>query len=320
MPSAEGDQILVGDIGATNCRMAVCTVEGGRVRIVRRATQRTGEFDQVGQAIAAFVGERAPARAALAIAGPVRGDDVALTNARWRFSAADLKREFGFSDLLILNDLVAQAEGVLQLATADFDSLGGRDVRNASSFAVVGLGTGLGVAHVRRGAGAEAQVAPTEGGHAGFAAYDALDLRLIEVMREEVGRVVLEHVLSGPGIMRLHRALARVEGRAPDALESHEIVRLGAAGDDADCARTVSRFALALASACADIALIQGAQGVVLAGEIANALRPALQRAEFRERFETHGPGRGFLSNVPVAVATAADLGLSGAGYALIRR
>ncbi len=314
--------VLVGDIGGTNCRLALCRKEDGEVRFVRRASFLTADHASPEEAISHFLGSaaNAPACAALAVAGPVRGDEIALTNSHWRFSLAALQRAFSFSTLVALNDLEAQAEGFNHLGSAEIASLGGGDILECASVGVVGVGTGLGIARIDRAArGRPARVTATEGGHAGFAPHDEVELRVMEFLRARTGRVIDEHLVSGPGLVRLHGALAALRGEAAEPIDGIEITRRGIAGKDPACLVTVRRFALMLASVCADTALVQGANGIALVGDIAIALLPVLQDASFRARFEDHGPGEGYLKATPVAVATVRDLGLLGAFHAAQR-
>ncbi|KAF0185250.1 MAG: glucokinase [Hyphomonadaceae bacterium] len=314
--------VLVGDIGGTNCRLALCREEGGEIRFVRRASFLTADHASPEEAISHFLGgvTNAPRCAALAVAGPVRGDEIALTNSHWRFSLAALQQAFSFSTLVALNDLEAQAEGFSHLGRSELSSLGGGDILGCASVGVVGVGTGLGIARIDRGArGCPARVTATEGGHAGFAPHDDVEMRVLESVRAQTGRVVDEHLVSGPGLVRLHGVLAAMRGEEAEPLEGVEITRRGVSGADPSCAETVRRFALMLASVCADTVLVQGVNGVALVGDIAIALAPVLQEASFRARFEDHGPGEGFLRSTPVAVATVRDLGLLGA-YRAVQR
>ena len=307
-------EVLVADIGGTNCRLALCKREGGVVSILRRAAYLTGERPSVADAIGEFLGpDLRPAYAAVAVAGPVEGDTIALTNSYWGFSISALEHAFGFTRLVAVNDLVAQAEAAIRLGGDDIASIGG-DVTACARLAVVGVGTGLGVASVSRGDDGSAKVTPTEAGHAGFAPFDALDLQIIEQWHAETGRVVDEHLVSGPGLVRLHNTLRVMRNQKVEAdLDGREIVRRAFELEDGPCLETVHRFALALASVCADVALVQGAEAVLLVGDVANSLLPELKAAPFRARFEQHGPRRGFLADVPIGVAHAKDLGLIGA-------
>lgn len=308
--------VLVGDIGGTNCRLAICREEGGDIRFVRRESYLTIDHASPAEAIRHFLGSatNAPRNAALAVAGPVRGDEIALTNSHWRFSLAALQRAFSFTSLVALNDLEAQAEGVSHLGRNELASLGGGDLLDCASVGVVGVGTGLGIARIDRGArGGGARVTATEGGHAGFAPHDDTEMRILEILRAQGRRVINEHIVSGPGLVRLHGALAALRGGAAEPLDGVEITQRGVSETDLACVETVQRFALVLANVCADTVLVQGVDGIALVGDIANALLPVLGQASFRARFEDHGPGDGFLRSTPVAVATTRDLGLIGA-------
>ncbi len=321
MQEAQDQTLLVGDIGGTNCRLALVRREDGELKFLHRAVLPTAGQSGLVEAVENFLkGEPAPTHAGFAIAGPVTGETVALTNSHWRFARAEVKNALGLTRLVLANDLAAQAEALLHLRPDEIASLGGGELAVCNRLAVIGLGTGLGAAAIVRDPSARAKILPTEAGHAGFAAFDDLDLEVLEIVRAELGRVVCEHLVSGPGLERLYRALCQLRGRPwlPN-IDGREIVRRAVARDDQGCVEAAARFALALASVSADVALMQGADGVILVGDLAVSLLPELSAPAFRARFEQHGPGRGYFAKAPIGVALAKDIGLRGAFHVLER-
>lgn len=316
-----GQTLLVGDIGGTNCRLALVRREDGEPKFVQRAVLPTAGQAGLVEAVRKFLnGEPMPAHASFAIAGPVAGEAIALTNSHWRFARADVKSALGLTSLVLANDLAAQAEALLHLRPDEIARIGGGEFEAHGRLAVIGLGTGLGAAAIIRDQSERVTILPTEAGHAGFAAFDALDVEVIEIVRAEMGRVICEHVVSGPGLVRLYGALCQVRGYARlPGVQGRDIIERALSRDDQGCVHALARFVLALASVCADIALIQGAQGVVLVGDLAASLLPELSAPAFRARFEQHGPGRGYFARTPIGVALAKDIGLRGAFYLLER-
>lgn len=310
-----GSLALVGDVGGTNCRLALLSVDSEV-----RARWRCGTDDFPGplEAIQAFLAtqsdllRRHPLRlGAVAIAAPTGVESVQLTNSPWRFDRPHLERELGLRAFLLVNDLAAQARAVMDAPSSCFEGIGGpTPVTLSGAVAVVGPGTGLGVARVDM---THRSVAATEGGHVGFAPNDDVELELLRFWRPHLGRVTNEHVISGPGLVRVYRALGALNDRHVEAIEGPEIMRRAVGREDAACVEAVERFAKIFGAVCADIVLAQGAQNLALVGGIPEAMLPILRQGGFRARFEQRGPGGAFLASTPSVFVAMADLGLRGA-------
>lgn len=309
---------LVGDVGGTNCRLALVGGAGG-FDFAARFACRTDDYADPAEAIAAFLatwsGDR-PRYAALALAAPAEAEPVQLTNTSWRFSRQALREELGFEEVVFVNDLAAQARAVLDAPEGDIVSIGpsARDWRRAA-VSVVGPGTGLGVA--RLDPSAPIPVTPTEGGHVGFAPNDDVELEMLRYWSGHLGRVTNEHVISGPGLVRVYRALAAITGAAVEPIQGPEIMRRALAHEDPACVDAVERFAKIFGAVCADIVLAQGAHALALVGGIATSMQPVLQQGGFRARFEQRGPGSNFLCDAPSLLITTPDIGLRGAAAAM---
>jgi glucokinase len=249
-----------------------------------------------------------PQTATLAIAGPIAGDEVTLTNRDWRFRRSDLANRFGFSRLQIVNDFEAIAWALPRLTAAHTRRLGPRALRHDGVKLVLGPGTGLGVAALVPADGRWCAVA-SEGGHASFGAHAADEEDVFARLREEYGAVSAETVLSGPGLMRLARALHR-EGahRDPGAIvtdahagepKAQAITRL--------FVRLLGRFAGGLALT------FKALGGVYITGGVATNLGPLLDDPSFRAAFEAHPPYQTLLNGIPTVLVTASEPGLIGA-------
>jgi glucokinase len=313
--TTEACTILVGDIGGTNCRLAQLRYPDAILQ--SEHYQLTDDFPGPGAAISAYLA-RYPmpaglAGVALAVAGPVTDDVISLTNARWRFTRADVATAAGATMASVVNDLAAVARAAVSLTTAEYVHVGSAARDLPRSVSVVAPGTGLGVACVFD-IGPRPRVIPTEGGHIGFSPEDETEVEILRLIYAACGHVSNELILSGPGIVRLYRALASLHGAHADPISGKEIAERGVAGSDALCAETVRRFAKILGSACADTVLIQGTEGLMLAGSIITTLLPILQEGGFRARFEARGPRIGYLQQFPTFAVPRTDLGLIGAG------
>ncbi|MFN0163062.1 MAG: glucokinase [Burkholderiales bacterium] len=310
---------LVADVGGTHARFALA-VPGERIAapdlVVDCASHTTIEA-----AIEVFLDSHGvrPQAACLAVAGPVNGDQVSLTNGPWRFSTRELRHHLGLDRLLVINDFAALARGLPALGAAEtvaIGAVGGR--RNAGlPMAVLGPGTGLGIAGLVPGPAGPSVVAG-EGGHAGFAPRDDLEDELLKRLRRDRGHVSNEMLLSGPGVLSLYRALAEVRGVAPRCATPAEVSTHGLGDGDLLAREALEVFCAVLGSVAGDVALTFGARGgVFIGGGIAPRLLPLLEIGRFRERFEDKGVQRNYVAGIPVRVIIGGAAALNGALAAL---
>ncbi|MFC3690934.1 glucokinase [Chenggangzhangella methanolivorans] len=306
--------VLVGDIGGTNGRFGLA--EKGGLRPDRIDVEPGDDHASFEDALGAYLektGEK-PDRAALAVAGPVDDEGRArITNRKsWTIDPQALKRRFGFSDVLIMNDFVAQAASLPHLQNDETILIGDARPRRAVK-AAVGPGTGLGVASLVPEGDDGWRPLPSEGGHIEFAAVDAHESAAFGVFRRRFGRVSAEYVVSGPGLARLHDALAEVEGRKAPGLDPAAVTKAALDGDP-EASATAALFLTMLARFAGDMALSFGAKGgVYLCGGVAPRLVPALDVAAFRAAFDAKSPHEEMMRATATAVVTSPIAGLIGA-------
>jgi glucokinase len=299
---------LLADLGATNSRFAIAA-PGGRLRHLR--IFHAGDFVSPLAAIRHYLAELPaadrPRDGALAVAAPIVGGRVTFVNRHWSFSTEVLRKRLGFTRLLVVNDLEAQAYALLKWPPADCAKIGrGRAARGAPMLAI-GPGTGLGMAALLPDRAP--RVLSSEAGHITLAARDSAEERAIAAIRRQYGRVSAERALSGPGLSALYRALAA--GRA--APEPADIARLAQSGRDRVAVRTAQLFSRLLGGFCGDMTLAFNALGgVYLVGGVVPGLGRAFDRRAFRAAFEAKGRYRDYLGRVPVYLVTHKDLGLRG--------
>jgi glucokinase len=247
-----------------------------------------------------------PTVGVLAVAAPVDGDEVVLTNRDWRFSLNALRAQLGFAELHAMNDFAAVAWALPGLRADDVKPIGpAAELRHGVKVAC-GPGTGLGVAALIPEDGSW-RVVPSEGGHVSFGPADADEEPIFARLRAMMGYVSAEMVLSGPGFARLHSAL-HVDA-AP--LASEEILRRAKAGDAAT-GLTVATFVRLLGRFAGDIALVFKATAVYLAGGVGEGVAPLIDAVAFRRAFEAHPPYHSLLASVPTFVITERTPGLIG--------
>ncbi|MGE5547544.1 MAG: glucokinase [Solirubrobacterales bacterium] len=291
---------LIADIGGTNVRFAL--VRPGTAPsdvMAMRCADYPGPAEAA-KAYLALVGGEAPQRAALAVASPVTGDRIDLTNSAWNFSVDAVRRDLGLERLDVVNDFTAVALSVRHLVGADLMPLGGGLPAADAPIAVLGPGTGLGVsALVPTPAGNWIAVA-TEGGHATMAPVDDRESAILAFLRHRFGHVSAERVLSGPGLVNLYEAVAAVAGQEPVYTTPDAISQRGQDGTCPLCREALDTFFAMLGTVAGNLALSLGARGgVFVAGGILPRMRDALAASQFRERFEAKGRFKAYLGPIP---------------------
>jgi len=317
---------LVADIGGTNARFGWQARAGAAIADV--ATLACADHATLADALAAYLrrlGRPAPPLCAVAIATPVTGDAVRMTNHAWAFSIAALQAQFGFTRLRVLNDFTALALALPALADDERVQVGGGLAQAGAPLALIGPGTGLGVSGLLPdGRGGHVALAG-EGGHATLAGRTPREQQLLYALAARHGHASAERAVSGPGLAELHallQALDRPDQPAPPPRPPAEVLQRGlAAGAAADplAREALDLFCAFLGTAAGNLALTLGARGgVYIGGGIVPRLGEAFARSPFRARFEDKGRFRGYLAAIPVWVITARDApALRGAARAL---
>lgn len=313
---------LVADVGGSNARFG--WAQGGRVcHISTLPVQAHAGLAEAArsylQGLAAELGPhyRAPRAAAIAVASAVSGDRVALTNSPWCFSRAAVQADLGLDQLLLLNDFEALALSLPGLQPGQLRAHGPLP-QAAGTLAVIGPGTGLGVAGVVQ-TRAGWQALPGEGGHASLAPADDFEAALLAQVRLSYPHVSAERLLSGIGLPVLHQALAAVLGQAVAVpLSAERIVEQGLVGGDALSSRCLDVFCALLGGFAGSVALTLGARGgVYIGGGIVPRLGERFFASAFRERFEAKGRLRPYLQQIPTALITDTLAALGGAALAV---
>lgn len=306
---------LVADIGGTNARFGLVTAPGGQAGQVR--VQRCADHPDLAAAVENYLagvgGVGRPSRACVAVAGPVAGDTFRLTNASWSFSVSATRRALGLEQLGLVNDFSALALALPLLREDELLRIGAAAADPGLPMAVVGPGTGLGVAGLIPHGGGWVPLA-TEGGHVTLPAETPLEVEVAAVLRRGHGHVSAETVLCGRGLTLLHKALCQVHGIASAELTPAEVCARGHLGGDPLCGQVLRLFCALLGSFAGNAALTLGARGgVMLGGGILPRFPDVLVGSDFRARFEDKGLMSGYLSAVSTQLITAEFPALAGA-------
>ncbi|HAR79650.1 MAG TPA: glucokinase [Succinivibrionaceae bacterium] len=309
---------LIGDIGGTNARLALCNLADGSIStpIIYSAKENDSlegcilkfkkdcgiEFDQ----------------ACIAIACAITGDYIKMTNNPWEFSISSLKTTLGLKTFKVVNDFTAMAMSVTVLDKDSLVKIGGGEPDPTAPIAVYGAGTGLGVAHVLHVDNKWIPL-PGEGGHVDLAPANMSEDMILMSLRARIGHVSAERVLSGPGLVNLYEAIAMRNERVRKHMKPADVTS-GALSmpSDPDCVEALNTFCKLMGRFGGNLALTMSTfGGVYIAGGVVPRFIEFFKNSKFREAFEDKGRFKDFLKKIPVYVITDNQAGLRGAGACL---
>ena len=299
---------LLADVGGTNARFAWQTAPGAPVTDVR--VLACADFPTLQTAMQAYLdglGRGRPAMAAIAIANPITGDQVRMTNHHWAFSQAAVKAEFGLSHLRLLNDFTALALALPDLPASELRRVGGGAGEPDKAKALLGAGTGLGVSGlVPDGSGGWVPL-EGEGGHVTLPAVSARERLVMDGLARLHGRASAERLCSGQGLVDAFTLLCEADGVALSGLSSAAAVTDAALkARQPQALEALNMLCAMLGSVAGNLALTLGARGgVYVGGGIVPRLGSWFDTSPFRQRFEAKGRFQGYLKDIPVWVITS---------------
>lgn len=314
--------VLLADIGGTNARFALAWPDAPmplRVDTVERYP--VVEFPSLADAARHYLSQAgvSAGNGVFAVAGRVDGDHARITNHPWVISRPRLCAQLGLDDAMLANDFAAQSMAITLLGPDDVATVGGTSwrpdppgVHRNRTYAVIGPGTGLGVGGllVRDG---RCYPLETEGGHVSFPPGTPEELRILDVLSRQFGRVSNERLVCGPGLVNIHHALAEIAGEDPGPLQPRDVTAR-AAGGDPRATRAVDIFCAVFGAIAGDVVLTLGAwDGVFLTGGLVPRMLDALRHSGFRQRFEHKGRFSSNMAQVPSMAVMHPQAGLLGA-------
>ncbi|CAL8474693.1 bifunctional transcriptional regulator/glucokinase [Caballeronia sp. S22] len=310
---ADGPRLLA-DIGGTNARFALETAPGeiGQIRVYPGA-----DYPGIAEVMQQYLKDTKVGRvnhAAIAIANPVDGDHVKMTNHDWSFSIEATRRALGFDTLLVVNDFTALAMALPGLTDTQREQVGGGSRRQNSVIGLLGPGTGLGVSGLIP-ADDRWIALGSEGGHATFSPFDEREDLVTRYARRKFPHVSFERVCAGQGLELIYRALAERDNvTVADDFNAADVTNRALQGE-ALALEVVNCFCAILGTFAGNIAVTLGALGgIYIGGGIVLKLGELFHKSPFRERFEAKGRFQQYLSGIPTYIITAeypAFLGVS---------
>ncbi|UUP17763.1 Glucokinase [Nitratireductor thuwali] len=253
--------ILIGDIGGTNARFAIVVDSYAEPR--EFPVVQTADFATIDEAIQTSILDQTniiPRSAVLAVAGPVDGDEIDLTNCDWVVRPKQMMAELGFSDVVVLNDFEAQALAVVALGEEHLEKIGGGAAETTGSRVVLGPGTGLGVAGLVHARHTWIPV-PGEGGHMDLGPRTERDLEIFPHVERIGGRISAEQLLCGRGLVNLYRAIAKADGKDAKFATPAEITGAALERRDEIAAEALDLFVTYLGRLAGDLGLVFMSRG-----------------------------------------------------------
>ena len=320
-PVSPDAPVLVGDIGGTNARFALAWPDRPLqdLRVLPTSAHR-----DLADAASAYLQQAGLApgqigQACMAIANPIDGDWLRMTNNHWAFSVQATQQALGLARLHMLNDWEAMAMAVPALAPHECLPIGPASTAVAGApCGLLGPGTGLGVSSLVRSASGEWVPVAGEGGHVSMAPGSPREAAVLQWLWQQHPHVSAERVISGMGLENLHAALRALDALPAQDLGAAEIAERALNGRDAHCAQALDMLCALLGSVAGNLALTLGARGgIYLGGGMLRRWPEWLQRSPFRARFEAKGRFADYLRRIPTWLITAEQPALRGAAMAL---
>jgi len=332
------DARLVGDVGGTNARFALLDDAGA---LYATRTLRTDDFSSLAAAVSTYLNEQnvqGVTQAAVAVATPVVGDAIKLTNNHWSFSIDKTRKEIGLERLHVINDFTALALSVPHLPDNELVKVGGGKAAEKHAIAVIGPGTGLGVSGLVP-CGSHWSALQGEGGHVSLGVRTAREFAVYEKLMKKFRHVSAERFISGPGLVNIVSALRELDGLPPREFSPAEVTQFGmyafeqsqSGGSSPDQAESVSLqdqqsceealhiFCSLLGSCAGNLVLTLGAEGgVYIGGGVVPRLGEFFIQSQFRHEFEAKGRMQGYLEKVPSFVIHSEYPALVGAAQLLL--
>lgn len=294
---------LIADIGATNARFALADKD----KVFGEQTLQCDDFDGIVEAAQAYLEktkpDERPSQMSVAIAGPVKGDRFQMTNHHWNFSAEESRQALEMDVFHLMNDFKAIALAVPHMDQEHLRKVGGEEARPAAPIAILGPGTGLGVASLIW-AGLKYVPVPGEGGHVTMPARTQREFDIFRTLRYKYSHVSAERVCSGKGLVNIYNAIRILDGR--DDLPDREPPEISTAALNETCevcVETLDKMCRFLGSVTGNLALSLGAfGGVYIAGGIPAKLGDYFINSSFYPEYLAKGRFEEYLRSIPIYV------------------
>ena len=310
---------LLGDIGGTNARFAL--VHGDGSAITHELTLPTGQFPDLAAAARTYlqsVGQAPVRQACIAMANPIDGDVLKMTNNHWQFSIEATRQALGLDNLLMLNDWEAMAMAAPALQGRDLEQIGSGEPVPDAPKGLIGPGTGLGVSSLVRSRRGDWVPIAGEGGHVSLSPTCAREADILRILWRTHPHVSAERAISGMGLENLYRAVCVLNGTEAETLVAAQVTERALAANDVACEEALERMCSLLGNTAANLALTLGARGgIYIGGGVIGRLGDYFAQSGFRAAFEAKGRFVNYMQGIPTYVIRAEQPALIGCAMAL---
>jgi glucokinase len=310
---------LLGDIGGTNARFAL--VHGDGTPIAHEITLPTGQFADLAGAAQTYltrVGQPAVQQACIAIANPIDGDVLKMTNNHWQFSIEATRQALGLEQLLMLNDWEAMAMAAPALQGNDLEQIGSGEPVPDAPKGLIGPGTGLGVSSLVRSRRGDWVPIAGEGGHVSLSPTCAREADILRILWRTYPHVSAERAISGMGLENLYRAICELNGTDAEPLAAAQVTERALATRDVACEEALESMCRLLGNAAANLAVTLGARGgIYIGGGVIGRLGDYFAQSGFRAAFEAKGRFEHYMKRIPTYVIRAEQPALIGCAMGL---
>jgi len=318
--------ILAGDIGGTNTRLALFDGTPDHLNPVDIEVFPSPQFSGLPEIVRKYQAKhnQTVKAAAFGLPGAVVDGRVETTNLPWIVDSRHLAQELGLERVDLINDLFANAHGIVLLKETDFVALNQGTPSPTGNRVLVSAGTGLGEAGLLAEAGGGFRPFPSEGGHSDFAPTNEIQMDLLRYLLGRFEHVSYERVLSGPGLHNIYEFLRDTKRTEEPAWLADEIkngdpsaaiAKSGLAGGAAIAVQALDIFVSIYGAEAGNLTLkVVATAGAFIGGGIAPKIVAKLQDGTFMKAFTAKGRFHALLSNVPVRVITNDKTALFGAG------
>lgn len=310
---------LLGDVGGTHARFAL--VHGNNAPITQVKVLSTGQFSDLANAVTVYlqqIGSPRVGHACIAIANPILGDVVEMTNNDWRFSIENTRQSLRLESLLMLNDWEAMAMAAPAFGVNDLEQIGqGSPVEHAPK-GLIGPGTGLGVSSLVRSRRGDWVPIAGEGGHVSLSPSCEREADILRTLWQTFPHVSAERVISGMGLENLYQAICVLNGTAAEPLSAVQVSQRGMAATDPACEEALDQLCRFLGNTAGNLALTLGARGgIYIGGGVIGQLGEYFAQSGFRAAFEAKGRFQKYMMGIPTYVIRKEQPALVGCAMAL---
>ena len=310
---------LLGDIGGTNARFALVMGDGSP--ITHTVTLHTGHFPDLATAANAYlqqVGQTTVRQACIAIANPIDGDVLKMTNQHWQFSIEATRQQLGLDNLTMLNDWEAMAMAAPALGGQDLQQIGSGEPVPGAPIGLIGPGTGLGVSSLVRSRRGDWVPIAGEGGHVSLSPTCPREADILRILWRTYAHVSAERAISGMGLENLYRAICELNGTEAEPLAAAQVTERALAAKDTACEEALECMCRLLGNAASNLAMTVGARGgIYIGGGVIGHLGDYFAQSGFRAAFEAKGRFENYMKRIPTFIIRAEEPALIGCAMAL---